>query len=407
MPLSRAALALVFGSHKSVEPADPAQTGAAWRLGRGRTRRLLIGTVGALAAAGAGFVAAPRPGGPTSQPPAAPAPQVVSSWSLGAYSADLMVSYAAVGGDMLYVYGENDSGDVVTYKLFALQIASGRIRWSAPLDGHSASDGIAVGNGRLYVGGNTEVYAFSAATGRLIWTSSIVTGVNSGPITVGNYVYLTDQSGDVFALNAQTGTVHWDRGLGAAVTLGDPTLASGTVYVSSGDESQGILYAINAADGALRWSVTEHSSTNPVAAGRAIYIGGDDLQALSDVNGHALWSTPNVDAGSDPVIRGGTVFIGTDNGSVEAIEAATGKVARTYSLPSADFDSMTSVSYDSETLDAEGDDGSEYGFRLSDGQPEWTYTSGSDDYARGPVPVVDGTTYVANNNSVVGLRAPG
>jgi outer membrane protein assembly factor BamB len=413
MPLARAILALVYGSHKQgLEPdADPAEMvrGVSGRLGRKRARRLLVGAVGALAAAAVGFVAAPRPTpGDREQSSGPPAAQVVSSWETGTYSADLIISDAASGGSSLYAYEEDDSGDDSTrYKIFAVGIPDGHVEWSLAIDGSGETVAMAADSGRLYVGGITEVYALSATTGRIIWTYHVLTGLNSGPVASGNYVYVTDLSGDVIALNARTGKEAWLRGLGADVKLGSPTFSDGSLYVASGDvTTEGILYAIDASDGSIRWSVSAYPAGSPLAVGDTVYVGGDEVRAFNAANGRARWSAPEMDTETDPVACNGMLLIGTDDGVVQGFDPVTGKLRISYSLPEEDFDLLDDVTCDDGTVYAEGDEGDVYGFRISDGKLEWSYSSDDSDLD-GPVPVVDGIAYACDDNSLIGIRAPG
>ncbi len=69
-----------------------------------------------------------------------------------------------------------------------------------------------------------------------------------------------------------------------------PLVESGTVVLAATD-SETVL-GINAATGALRWSVAAQNCSYPIAADRGkVWLGGQRIACLSLADGHELWST--------------------------------------------------------------------------------------------------------------------
>jgi hypothetical protein len=81
-------------------------------------------------------------------------------------------------------------------------------------------------------------------------------------------VYVGGGDGSVYALNAANGSVKWERPTGAAVYSSPAIGADGTVYIGSEDYK---VYALDGATGAVKWSYT---TAGPVAASPAIGADG-------------------------------------------------------------------------------------------------------------------------------------
>jgi serine/threonine protein kinase len=107
---------------------------------------------------------------------------------------------------------------------------------------------------------------------------------DAGPVAVaGGTVYVGTQDGSVHALDAATGKARWTCATGSAVDS-SPTVAGGTVYLNSTDNSDKV-YALDATTGKARWTYTGASAFNgsPVVAGSTVYVGsGHEVYALSD-----------------------------------------------------------------------------------------------------------------------------
>jgi outer membrane protein assembly factor BamB len=118
------------------------------------------------------------------------------------------------------------------------------------------------------------------------------------------------------------------------VFLSSPTIASGLVYVGSGDQH---VYALDAATGTLRWSFATgdvvHAS--PAVAAGLVYIGSWDrnLYALDAATGRERWryTTGNdttiynqIGIASSAAVTDGLVLVGGRDGHFHAVDARTG-----------------------------------------------------------------------------------
>ena len=83
-----------------------------------------------------------------------------------------------------------------------------------------------------------------------------------------------------------------------------------------------------------RWTYTTGSyvDTRPAVAGGTVYAGSDDgtVYALDTATGGLRWAYTAGDSVSDPAVAGGTVYVGSLDFKVYALDAATGRLRWTY-----------------------------------------------------------------------------
>lgn len=207
------------------------------------------------------------------------------------------------------------------------------------------------------VGGNGLVYTIDAAgalratslgSGAAVWTVSLIPDFDRGGnasggglALSGGRLYVTTPYGELLAMEAASGAVVWRQRLGTV--LGAPSVSGGLVYVV-GRNSE--AWAIAAADGRLRWripstdapSVLVGGAAPAVAGGRVVfpYPSGEIVSVLAN-SGVTVWNsfvaggrlgtayaTIN-DITADPVVVGGTIYVGNLSGRVAAIDAASGR----------------------------------------------------------------------------------
>jgi outer membrane protein assembly factor BamB len=221
-----------------------------------------------------------------------------------------------------------------------------------------------VGGGRIYtIDTLANVRAFDANTGAQVWSIAVGrpedrqggiswwNGESTGAFGVlfgggvsydNNRVYATSGIGDVAAYDAATGTEIWRVRPGGPLR-GAPTIANDNVYVTSQDNQ---LYALNPADGKVRWNASGTIETAGVfgtaapAASQGTVVAGfssGELTAYRYENGRVLWqdalartsistavsSLSDIDA--DPVIDNGRVYAVGQGGRMVALELNTGQ----------------------------------------------------------------------------------
>jgi outer membrane protein assembly factor BamB/predicted phosphodiesterase len=269
----------------------------------------------------------------------------------------------------------NSSGSVCCYAL-----ADGSLKWKFATAGtvYSSPD---VSNGMVVTGSSDKnIYCLDAETGQLLW--KIQTGAPVvAAVTISNGIAYTGGSDGVFrAIEVKSGKPVWEFTGVAGFIEAKPLLYQGMVIFGAWDT---YLYALSITDGSLRWKWSNGNSGIlyspaacwPVAAHGKIFVVAPDrfMTAIDAKNGHTVWrskkhqvrecvgiseddervyvrcmtdtviafssstSSPmelwSTDCGyaydidpSMPIELGGTVFFGTKNGMVTALDARTGRI---------------------------------------------------------------------------------
>lgn len=199
-----------------------------------------------------------------------------------------------------------------------------------------------------YVGARDRyVYAVDVATGHVRWKARTVGTVDSAPAVAGGTVFVVARNpsalqGRVYALDASTGKVVWTDGTTAAAEgTSAVTVADGRAYVAFADS----VRALDAETGAELWSepVGQGSSpfTAPAVSGGSVFVldAGGDLYRLDRRTGRRIWDFQfstlrllfagtvvrgDLQAAGAPLVIGDWVLAGLSNGTVGAIEVASG-----------------------------------------------------------------------------------
>lgn len=184
---------------------------------------------------------------------------------------------------------------------------------------------------------------------QLAWKFRTGAKVVSSPAVSGGTVYIGSADRLVYALSAADGSVRWRYKTGGAVNS-SPAVTANTVFVASAD---GNLYALDASDGKLRWKFATagerrftapgiHGATprtesmpdpfdvflsSPTVVAGTVYFGSGDhhVYAVDASSGALRWSfeTGNV-VHASPAVADGVVYIGSWDRYLYALNAATG-----------------------------------------------------------------------------------
>ncbi|MFD4942632.1 PQQ-binding-like beta-propeller repeat protein [Streptomyces sp. NPDC058409] len=358
---------------------SPAAGGRSHPLTR---RRLLMG-LSATAVLGLGTTAAllndlGRPGEQEKPPSAPKLKQLWSSPLDGGLSLDVVADGA------VYLSSE-DQGT-----LLALDARNGSRRWQRrATGGHTVIT--SVSGGTLYYGSGDYMYAADPNSGEIRWKDKDYS-LHTAPITVGDTAYARFQT-FVFVWEASTGKPLRKYEVGAGE---DIVVADGTVYAHGGQ----VLHAVDPGSGKERWAHEADSAavTRPVVAGGTVYFGSRDgtLYAVDARTGTERWRRgftgklwdPRIAGGSaDPVTAGGVVYF-ENNAYLSAFDAGTGKPLWRHSPTADEVDTLTVTAGTVHFTDRTG---TLYALDARSGRPKWTENLAS---VSGWRPhIVDGTVY--------------
>jgi outer membrane protein assembly factor BamB len=254
-----------------------------------------------------------------------------------------------------------------------------------------------------YLAGGSYVYAVNLETGAMVWrfpakASPAAPFYATPALTAdGKQLIVGGFDHKLYSLDVATGTSKWefdgahDRWLGGALVTAD------MVYAPNADYN---LYALDLT-GNLKWNFTADQSIwgTPVTDGQRIYFGdlGRHVYAVDAKSGQKAWEKTLDGAvlGSPAIAAGGLLYVSTYNGTVFALDPATGQTRWHFAVAQSQW------MWNGPTLDAKnvyvGDSsGMVYALDLAGGKPAWQQKmSGS----------VLGSPVLAGGNLVVGTEA--
>jgi len=181
------------------------------------------------------------------------------------------------------------------------------------------------------------------------------------PITVGSsdlVVFLGSEDGHAYAVDARTGATLWRSPQLASMLVGSPAGIFGAfggsmdlLFVGTRDATvDNVLYALDPSTGAVVWSwnngggaggigiisstpAVDYTANRVYFTSRARSGGSSDTVwclSVSSTGASKVWSVAVGDADASPVVYGGRVYVGTNDGTVYALDAATGAVLASY-----------------------------------------------------------------------------
>jgi eukaryotic-like serine/threonine-protein kinase len=211
---------------------------------------------------------------------------------------DFYLSSPPIVADTVYV----GSGDGNVY---ALDAATGALRWKFHT-GNVVHASPAVANGTLYIGSwDSYFYALDAKSGQERWRFKTgddhdianQVGIQSSATIADGMVYFGCRDSNLYALDALTGTKKWAYPTKGSWVISTPIARDGTVYFTTSDS--GLFLAVDAKSGVLKYSLSFHHwpmFSSPAIAGRNLYIGSNAGTMMAiDLDKHATAWTFSTD----------------------------------------------------------------------------------------------------------------
>lgn len=224
--------------------------------------------------------------------------------------------------------------------------------------------------------------------GNLKWTFKTNGKVFSSPIVQKGIVYVGSEDGCLYAIEEQTRKAHWKFKTGGAVHS-SPAIFNNTVYIGSFD---GYYYAINAKTGSLKWKFKtggEHWS------GEKGFLG----MKPADMYMEDLWdfflSSPVI----NPDKKNPSVFFGSSDGNVYALNAFTGKLKWKFKTDGSIH--CSPVLYKN-SLYIGSWDANLYAIDIETGKERWLFKTGKQTGFKG----IESTVAIANGMVYFGARDP-
>jgi outer membrane protein assembly factor BamB len=243
-----------------------------------------------------------------------------------------------------------------------------------------------------------------AMTGRVL--------IEFPPVLCGRSLFVLKNNGALYAVSRLKGQVRWKRKLGN-LAAASPACAHNTVYAVLLARGKGIragrVVAVDAATGRTRWSrkIRSRVESSPLLDGGRLYFGSEDgtVYAMRASDGAVRWTYRAAGAVKGGIaLKDGKLFFGDYGGKVQAIRQADGhRLWRSNSAGSA-FGLRTGRFYSTPAV-ANGRvyigslDGFVYSFAARNGRLAWRHRTGSFVYSSPAVADVDGvgpTVYIGS-----------
>jgi outer membrane protein assembly factor BamB len=295
------------------------------------------------------------------------------------------------------VAGETIYAGSVDRKVYAVDLASGQLRWSSRLGGLIGGGVLVVGDTVYTASGRPEgkVYALDAHTGRRLWRTT--TGTVSAPLALVDGILVAEtQRGEVVGLDPAAGTVRWRRIVGFSRIPAVPA-DSGTLVVATIDS----LFRLNARDGkVVRRARSPGAIVSPWLEHHGLLVAGttdSSVVAIAPGDLRPRWRAA-LDAPvlGTPAAQGDTLYAASRRGTLYRIAPDSMPVAAP--IAELDWPVTSSVTVLDGLVLLGGADGALRALR-TDGSEAWRVQL-SWPVELGPLPLADGMVAVGGDGDL-------
>ncbi len=185
-----------------------------------------------------------------------------------------------------------------------------RVKWRFPTGDRVVSSAVWHEGAVLFGSDDGNVYAVDAATGRQRWMQRTGGPVASTPAVAGGRAYVVSYDGRLYALDARSGEVLWKF-----ATEGERRFEARGLH---GMQPRTQTFA----------DVFDVYLSSPVVSEGTVYFGSGDghLYAVDAASGKLRWKFRTGDVvHASPAVAEGTVFVGSWDGRFYAVDARTGQ----------------------------------------------------------------------------------
>ncbi|HEY1110577.1 MAG TPA: PQQ-binding-like beta-propeller repeat protein, partial [Opitutaceae bacterium] len=240
-------------------------------------------------------------------------------WQRAVATGSLSVTPAIGIDGTVYTHGADGA-------VYALDPRTGAQRWRTAVAANTFASPVIGRDGTIYQAAIDSVYALRP-DGTVKWRTTVGSDSFATPaIDDQGNVYVTTYTGSSLLSLSPTGTIRWRyTGASAGLTSGSPVLSAdgSTAYFGANDRN---VYAVNTADGTLRWRVnvgaTILAATPAVDAEGTVYIGAYDYRIYAISAAGTIkrsWDTGQI-IRSSPTIVGKRLYVGSGDAKLYAID---------------------------------------------------------------------------------------
>jgi outer membrane protein assembly factor BamB len=228
----------------------------------------------------------------------------------------------------------------------------GGVLWRFQTDGPVRSSPTVSGDWVFVGSGDGQMYVLDRHTGSVRWSANVASPVNSSPAVARGLVIFGARDGTFYALDAGNGTERWRFDTGDLIPwewgfegwdayTSSPVIVDSMVLFGAGD---GYLYALELTGGRELWRFATEGRirSSPAVADGVVFLGSADgrVYAVDLATGDERWryepegvSHVSAEFGFDrksiiasPAVAGGTVYVGSRDGFMYALDRATGEL---------------------------------------------------------------------------------
>lgn len=264
-------------------------------------------------------------------------PQGKTLWKERPAKKEKDISSGVSAGQGLVVVGS------ATGKLYALDAATGQLKWQRQLSGSILAPSLIDGDRVITLCNDGTAYGTDLATGEPAWVfdtpaaSLSVRGTAAPVLADDDTVVLASASAYVYGLDARSGVPKWQRrvaiseGRSEVQRLidvdGDPVVVDNYLYTVS---YQGQLTAVDLSTQKVVWTQDTSSLRGAVVANGLVYVATAEgqIQAYNQVTGEPAWKQEGLAYRglSNPVLFGRYVAVGDEDGYIHLLDPNSGNI---------------------------------------------------------------------------------
>jgi outer membrane protein assembly factor BamB len=244
------------------------------------------------------------------------------------------------------------------------------------------------------------------------WHYTTGGSVDSSVAVLNGVAFATSLDGNIYALNAATGVQEWRTGVGAPIDASPAVAPDGDRTEVFAGAEDGNVYALAGASGQFAqtlWTFPTGGAveSSPTLTGGVVYVGSDSgtVYAINSGSGQAVWNfATGGPVVSSPAVANGVVYVGSDDGNVYAINAATGAELWSFTTGGP---VVSSPAVANGAVYVGSGDGNVYAINAATGAELWSYatTSGAGKSGASSPAVAGGVVYVGSEGGVFALNA--